>query len=318
MKIIILDSLRNPCVCHPDLERQYLQEHADVTLYHVETVSQLPTEALDCDAILAWHQVPLGRDALARFSRCRVIVRAAVGVDNIDLAYARSRQMLVANVPDYATDEVADHTLALALAMLRKVKVADRLVRSGSWDWCELGAVPRLAELRVGIVGLGRIGTAVAQRFKAFGCEVAFHDPHLGSGWEKSLRLQRCETLHELLDFADLVSLHAPLSDETRYLISHDGLRRLHGKYLINTARGAIIDPDALETAMQQHTLRGLALDVHADETKQPSPALLGDDVLWSPHVAFYSDSALGELRIKAARCALQLLISGWHRNLVQ
>lgn len=318
MKIIILDSLHNAYVTHPDLERHHLQDHAKIALYHVDNVSQLPSDALNCDAIISWHLVPLDREALSRFSRCRAIVRAAVGFDNIDLAYARSRQMLVANVPDYGTDEVADHTLAMALGMLRKIKLADRVVRNGSWDWREVGSLPRLAELRVGIVGLGRIGTAVAQRFKAFGCDVAFHDPHVGSGWEKSLRLRRCESLHELLDYADLVSLHAPLTAETRYLISHDGLRRLEGKYLINTARGGLIDPDALDTAMQHRTLRGLALDVHADETRLPSAALLGDEVLWSPHVAFYSDSALSELRIKAARCALQLLISGWHRNLVQ
>jgi C-terminal binding protein len=317
MKIIILDSVLNAYVNEPDLEYQYLKEYADVELYHVDTVNQLPARALECDAIISWHLVPLGRSALSRFTRCKAIVRAAVGFDNIDLDYARSRQILVANVPDYGTDEVADHTLALSLALLRKLKTGDRVVRGGSWDWRDVGAIPRLADLRVGIVGLGRIGAAVAQRFRAFGCDVAFHDPHIGSGWEKTLRLKRCETLHDLLDYADLVTLHAPLNADTRHLINQHSLQHVHGKFLINTARGGLIDPEALESAMQRRQLRGLGLDVHADETCLPAAVLRGEEVLWSPHVAFYSDRALGELRTKAARCVLQLLLSGWHRNLV-
>lgn len=318
MKVIILDSLHNAYVAHADLERQLLKDHAQVDLYHVENVQQLPEEALDCDAIISWHLVPLDRNALARFSRCKVIVRAAVGFDNIDLDYARSCRIQVANVPDYGTDEVADHTLALSLALLRKLKTGDRIVRSGSWDWREIGAVPRLAELRIGIVGLGRIGTAVAQRFKAFGCEIAFHDPYVPSGWEKSLRVHRCETLDDLLELADLLTLHVPLDTGTRHLINHHSLQRLQGKFLVNTARGGLIDPQALEVAMEQRILRGLALDVHEDEIHLPAAALLGEDVIWSPHAAFYSDSALGELRAKAVRCALQLLLSGWHRNLIK
>lgn len=317
MKIIILDSLHNAYVTEPSIECQLLAEYAEVVLYHVEHVQQLPPEALDCDAIISWHLVPLERDALARFTRCKAIVRAAVGFDNIDLDYARSRHIQVANVPDYGTEEVADHTLAMALALLRKLKAGDRVVRSGSWDWRDVGPIPRLGELRVGIVGLGRIGSAVARRFQALGCDIAFHDPHLASGWEKSLQLTRHESLHELLEFADLVTLHTPLNADTRHLIDAPRLRQLQDKFLINTARGALIDPDALQSAMQQRPLRGLGLDVYADETHLPAAVLQGEEVIWSPHVAFYSDRALDELRTKAAQCVLQLLLSGRHRNVV-
>jgi lactate dehydrogenase-like 2-hydroxyacid dehydrogenase len=317
MKIIILDGTQTPYVDEPDLERQELQAHADVCLYHVRRVSELPSEALDCDAIISWHLVPLDQAALRRFTRCRAIVRAAVGYDNIDLGYARQRNMLVANVPDYGTDEVADHTLAMALALLRKIGAGDRLVRSGSWDWRELGEVPRMADLRVGIVGLGRIGTAVAQRFKGFGCEVGFHDPYLGSGWEKSLQLQRFETLDGLINFAGLITLHVPLNAQTHHLIDLHRLQRMRDRFLINTARGSLIEPLALQSIVRTDGLRGLALDVYPDETQLPPRALRGDRVLWSPHAAFYSDAALRELRIKTARCVLELLLTGQHRNLL-
>lgn len=317
MNIIILDSRHNSYVRAPDLEQACLGQGVQVRLYHVDSVDQLPDEALECDGIISWHLVPLGKDALARFRRCHAIVRAAVGFDNIDLAYARNRQIEVANVPDYGTEEVADHTLALALGLLRKLKAGDRVVRSGSWDWREVGDLPRLRDLPVGILGMGRIGTAVALRFKAFGCQVSFFDPQRPSGWEKSLGVTRVESLEALLDSSALVSIHAPLTPHTHHLISHDSLARLRGKYLINTARGAIVDPDALASAMAHDTLRGLGLDVHADESQLPPEVLMGENVIWTPHVAFYSDQALNDLRTKAAECLRTLLHNDWHRNIV-
>lgn len=116
----------------------------------------------------------------------------------------------MANVPDYGTEEVADHALSLALSLLRRLPRGHAVVSSGSWDWREVGALPRLNQLHVGLIGCGRIGMAVALRFKAFGCRVSFYDPHQSSGVEKSLGVNRCETLAQLLECADLVSIHAP------------------------------------------------------------------------------------------------------------
>jgi C-terminal binding protein len=317
MKIIILDSRKNSYVSTPDLELDCLAEHAQVQLYHVDCVEQLPIEALDCDGIISWHLVPLGKESLERFTQCKAIVRSAVGFDNINLEFARSRDIHVANVPDYGTEEVADHTLALSLALVRKLKGSDRIVRHGSWDWREVGAIPRMSDMQIGIIGMGRIGSAAALRFKAFGCRVGFYDPTRASGWEKAVGVERFETLNELLAFGELISIHAPLNVNTRHMISHDSFSRMQGKFLINTARGAIIDPDALVHAMEQGTLRGLGLDVYENEARLPSRLLMGEEVIWTPHVAFYSDSALSELRTKAAQCVLRILQSGWHRNVV-
>ncbi|MBD1553562.1 NAD(P)-dependent oxidoreductase [Pseudomonas typographi] len=317
MNVIILDSRRHSYVQSPDFERRVMGAEADVTLYHVDDAGQLPQHAFDCDGILSWHLVPLPAQALQRFSRCRAIVRAAVGYDNIDLPRARQQGIQVANVPDYGTEEVADHTLALALALIRKLGACDRAVRAGNWDWRAVGTVPRLRDLFVGLVGLGRIGSAVALRFKALGCRVGFYDPLRPSGWEKALGIERFEHLSALLAASQLVSLHAPLNSATRHLLGHEELQRMQGKWLVNTARGGLVDTQALAAAVAGGTLAGAALDVLETETEAPPTALLCDRVIWSPHMAFYSHAALAELRTKAALCLQQLLRHGTHRNLI-
>ena len=314
-KVLVLDSARNSYVDTPDVEAEVLGPGVEVTLVHVDTVADLPITALACDGAISWHLVPLPADALSRLSQCRAIVRAAVGVDNIDLTAARLQGIAIANVPDYGTDEVADHTLAMALALIRRLPRADATVRGGSWDWREVGPVPRLRGLTIGLVGLGRIGAAVALRFKAFGCRVLFFDPARDSGWEKSLGIERRESLQALLREADLVSLHAPLTPRTQHIIGKAEFRWLQGKYLVNTARGGLIDPAALCDAVGARQLAGVALDVYADEQHPPPAALMAAEVLWSPHAAFYSEQALPELRRKAAACLKTLLVSGQHRN---
>lgn len=316
-RVLVLDSARNSYVDAPDIEAEVLGPEVEVILAQVNSVDALPAAALACDGVISWHLVPLPAEALSRLGRCRAIVRAAVGVDNIDLTAARLQGIAVANVPDYGTDEVADHTLAMALALIRRLPRADAIVRGGSWDWREVGHVPRLRGLTIGLVGLGRIGAAVALRFKAFGCRVLFHDPARDSGWEKSLGIERRESLQVLLQECDLVSLHAPLTPRTQHLVGEAELRWLQGKYLVNTARGGLIDPAALCEAVDAHRLAGVALDVYADEQHPPPVVLTAPEVLWSPHAAFYSQQALPELRHKAAACLKSLLVSGQHRNLL-
>lgn len=316
-RVLVLDAQRNTYVNDLAIENEVFGPGVDVRLIHTDTMHSLADTALACDGIICWHLVALPAEALARLGQCRALVRAAVGVDNIDLAAARAQGLQVANVPDYGVEEVADHTLAMALALLRKVRLGDAIVRGGSWDWRELGELPRLRAMTMGIVGLGRIGTAVARRFAAFGCKVAFHDPYCPSGWEKSVGVERCESLHELLDRCDLISLHTPLTAETQALIGEAELRRLTGKYLMNTARGGLIEPKALARAISGRRLAGVALDVYADEANPPPVEMLAPEVLWSPHVAFYSNQALPELRLKAAHCLKALLLNQPHRNLL-
>lgn len=318
MKIGIIDSLHNSYVSKADIEQSVFGGRASVSLFHTSSTEELPQAVLQCDGLLSWHLVPLQASFINRLERCRGIVRAAVGFDNIDLSAARQRHIEVANVPDYGTEEVADHALSMALALLRRLPRGHEVVSRGSWDWREVGALPRLSQLHVGIIGCGRIGIAAALRFKAFGCQVSFYDPHVCSGIEKSLGLQRCESLAQLLNQANLVSIHAPLNEQTRHLIGVRELAMLKGKYLINTARGPIIDGLALREAVADGLLAGLGLDVYEDERQAIPEHFLGrDDVLLSPHVAFYSDAALPELRTKAAQVLLSILEQGSHRNVV-
>lgn len=318
MKIGIIDSLHNSYVSKADIEQDVFGGRASVSLFQVSSADQLPQAALQCDGLISWHLVPLQAAFINRLERCRGIVRAAVGFDNIDLAAARERHIEVANVPDYGTEEVADHALSMALSLLRRLPRGHDVVSRGSWDWREVGTLPRMSQLHVGIIGCGRIGMAAALRFKAFGCQVSFYDPLACSGVEKSLGLQRCETLEQLLHKADLVSIHTPLNEQTHHLIGARELAMLHGKYLINTARGPIIDSQALRDAVADGLLAGLGLDVYEDERQAIPEQFLGrDDVLLSPHVAFYSEAALPELRAKAAQVLLSILEQGSHRNVV-
>jgi lactate dehydrogenase-like 2-hydroxyacid dehydrogenase len=317
LQIGIIDS-HHRTIGDPDIERAVFAAYGKVQLFQVAGTEDLPPEAYTLDGLISWPQVPLQRAFLQDLQCCRGIVRAAVDVDNIDLATAAEHGIQVANVPDYGTEEVADHTLALALSLLRRLPRGHEVVMSGSWDWREVGELPRLRQLTVGLIGFGRIGMAVAQRFKAFGCRVCFYDPYVSSGVDKSLGVTRYESLDELLRAADLVSLHTPLNDETHHLLATHELALLKGKYLINTARGPLIDGEALCKSLVQGGLRGVGLDVYEDERRMVPPALQDQhNVILSPHVAFYSDAALPELRRKAAEVLLDILQKGGHRNVL-
>ncbi|MBA1272350.1 C-terminal binding protein [Stutzerimonas azotifigens] len=318
MKIAIIDSCDHCYVSEPDIEREVLGEKAEVDLFHVRNTGELPAQVFGYDGLISWHLVPLRAPFINSLRQCRGIVRAAVGFDNIDLQSARERGIVVANVPDYGTEEVADHSLAMALNLLRRLQQGHAVVASGSWDWREVGPLPRLSQLDIGLIGFGRIGMAVAARFKAFGCRVRFFDPYVSSGVEKALGVRRCESLAGLMQSSDLISIHAPLNDETRHLIGARELAMLKGKYLINTARGPIIDCAALADAVSDRLLAGVALDVFEDEQAAiPMLFLQRNDVLLSPHVAFYSQAALPELRRKAAQVLLSLVEHGYHRNAI-
>lgn len=319
MKIGIIDSRSNCYVTDPGIEQAIFDGVGEVTLIRVDSTDDLPSAAFRCDGLISWHLVPLCRHFLQDLRHCKGIVRAAVGFDNIDLAAAAERGIQIANVPDYGTEEVADHAVALALSLLRRLLRCHRVVTGGSWDWREAGKLPRLSQMRIGIIGFGRIGIAAALRFKAFGCQVAFYDPLVSSGVEKSLGVNRYDSLDDLLNGTELVSLHAPLDETTRHMIGAHELDLLKGKYLVNTARGGLIDGVALCRALEGEQLCGVGLDVYEDERHViPNAFQNHDNVILSPHVAFYSEAALLELRRKAASVLRDILKNGGHRNVIR
>jgi glyoxylate reductase len=214
----------------------------------------------------------------------KIVANVAVGYDNVDLAAARARGVVVTNTPDVLTNSVAEFTWALILAVTRRVAEGDRLVRRGDWSGWGLDFMlgTELAGKQLGIVGAGRIGRAVAARAKAFGVRVAF----AGRGPASAVDGVGTMSLDELLISSDIVSLHVPLTADTRHVIDKKTLMRMkRSAYLINTSRGAVIDEAALVWAMNERLLAGVALDVYEHEPQVASALLAMDNVVLAPHI---------------------------------
>lgn len=264
--------------------------------------------APQADAILTcWKQIPPA--VLDAAPRCRMVSRYGIGLDNIPVEHATRLGIVVTNVPDFCLDEVAEHTLALILACARRVVAFAQATHSGVWDLQGVTPMRRLGGQTVGLVGYGNLGRAVAARAHALGLKVLAYTPRLAvdaaAPWGRATN-----DLDELLAQSDYVSLHAPLTDETRGLIDAAALRRMKPTaYLINTARGAIVDEDALYQALREGWIAGAALDVLSQEPPSPDHPLLGlDNVIVTPHAAFYSQEAIADLQTRAARHVAQAL----------
>ena len=297
-----------------DPERAALEGHdVELRVLACRTPEQVADQAGDADVLLNQY-VPITAEVLDALPRCRLVVRYGVGVDNLDLEAATERGVWVANVPDYGRDEVADHTLALALALLRGVVVLDRSVRSGVWELAGARPLRRLATLTYGVVGCGAIGTAVARRAAGLGMRVLGHDvAQVPSGPP----IERVE-LSELLEGADVVSLHAALTPASRHLIGKGALGRMRPTaFLVNTARGGLVDSAALLTALEAGELAGAALDV----LEREPPDELGwrlarhPRVVATPHAAWYSEESIHTLKTEVAREALRVLEGGEPRS---
>ncbi len=311
-------------------ERQVLGDLADVTALGLRSEDALVGRIEDADAIILFHEMILTRQTLQRLRRCKLIVRAGVGYDNVDRAFARSVGIPVGNVPDYGSEEVADTAMAMALSLARGVHLLNSRLRAGEGAWSYLQTVP-LARLRgsvFGIIGLGRIGTAAALRAKALGMTVVFYDPYKPDGYDKALGIRRCETLDDLLAQSLIVSIHCPATDETRHMIDAAALGRMpRGSFLVNTARGPIVETKAVPEAIASGQLAGAGIDVYEHEPPPPDDPLL---VAWrdpghpahhrlilNPHAAFYSEEGLLDMRLKGAEACRRAILGLPLRNIV-
>ena len=209
---------------------------------------------------------------------------------------------MVCNVPDYGTEEVADHAIMLLLAVARRLRMCDEAIRAGRWDWRTAIPSPRLRGKTLGLVGCGRIGAATALRAKALGLDVLFFDPLLPPGADKALGLRRADTLQDLLRVSHFVSLHCYLDPTTRHLIDAEALAAMPaGSILVNTARGPVVDQDALVAALDSGHLHGAGLDVFEREPLDNDRLRSHPNVVLTPHSAFYSVEGFIELRHKTA-----------------
>jgi phosphoglycerate dehydrogenase-like enzyme len=236
---------------------------------------------------------------------CRAIVRNGVGFDSVDVAAAARAGIPVCNVPDYGTEEVADHALALTLALYRQLFPLDAEAKRLGW---KIEVQPKMRRLRTqtfGIVGLGRIGTATALRAKAFGFRVVFFDPYVPSGTHKAVGVERVDSLAELLRLSDTVSIHCPLTAETRGLIGPAELALLKPTaFLVNTARGDIVQKAPLFAALREGRLAGAGLDVVEDEPLRTAEEAATPNLIVTCHAAFCSPEGMVEMRSTSARIA--------------
>ncbi|HTW27948.1 MAG TPA: NAD(P)-dependent oxidoreductase [Acetobacteraceae bacterium] len=313
------------------VERSVYGEGVRVVMRDTESLAEL--DDADCaaaDGLLLFRHWA-GAPDLGRFPRLRAIVRMGVGYDRIDRQAAAARGILVCNVPDYGTTEVADHAMALALALRRGVILhhdAQRADPPAGWTPIVDPLVRRLGGTGFGIVGLGRIGTAVARRAKAFGFRVTFYDPERPTGTELALDLARAPTLEALLPQAATLSLHMPLTRQTRGMIGARELALLPaGAVVVNTARGPVLDLDALAAALRSGQVAGAGLDVLPEEPPEPPPALLrcyraretwlAGRLIVTPHSAFHTPEAYHDIRVKSAETMRAALLSDRPQNVI-
>jgi D-3-phosphoglycerate dehydrogenase / 2-oxoglutarate reductase len=264
--------------------------------------------ARDADAILVTY-AKLPGELLRQLKKCKAIGRFGLGVDNIDLPAAKELGIAVNYVPDYCLREVSDHAMALLLALARKVPFADKLVQSGRWEVPPLVPLRRLEGQTLGLVGFGNIPRALAPKAKAFGLRVLTHDPYVKDDALAAAGVEGV-SFDDLLARSDFVSVHAPLLPSTRGLMNAAAFAKMKkGACLINTARGPLVDEAALVAALDSGHLGGASLDVVTTEPLAKDSPLLGrDNVILTPHTAFYSVEALDELQTKCASDVARVL----------
>jgi D-3-phosphoglycerate dehydrogenase len=257
--------------------------------------------ARDADAILVTY-ARLTADLIGQLQRCRAIGRFGLGVDNIDLVAAKQKGIAVNYVPDYCIREVSDHAMALLLALIRKVPMSNALVQAGRWEMPAVVPITRIEGTVLGLIGFGNIPRLVAPKAQAFGLKVQAYDPFAKPEVFKAAGVASVD-LDTLLKTSDYVSVHAPLLPETRGMLNAEAFAKMkQGAYVVNTARGPLIDEAALAAALDSGHLGGAALDVVTTEPLAKDSPLLGRaNVIITPHTAFYSVEALAELQTKCA-----------------
>ncbi len=281
-----------------------------------ESEAELVELARGADALLISSRDRISRSTIEALPTVKVISRYAVGLDHVDLDAAAEHGVVVTHFPAYCTNEVADHTFALLLALNRRIVQFDRDLRTGSWlqhehhtDQIMRGPIPALQDSTLGLVGIGRIGAAVARRAVPFGLRVLATDPHVDAD---EIRARGAEpvSLPQLLSESDIVSLHCPLTPETRGLIGATEFARMRPTaILVNTARGPVVDLDAAVQALRDGRLAGAALDVvYPEPLPLDSPLFTFENVIVTPHAAYYSERSVQTVRTETLFAAIDVL----------
>lgn len=262
----------------------------------------------EADALLALAR-PLSAELISKLTRCRVIVRYGAGMDSVDLKEADARGIVVASVPDASVQEVAAHSLALLMLCARKLWAFRSVEDFALGDPAPVHPLRRLSETTLGLIGFGRIARALARMSSSVFGQIRAYDP-LVTSWDQTIGVERSDTLEELLESADFVSLHTPLTEGTRYLLGRSQFRQMKpGACLVNTSRGALVDEAALAESLKSGHIAAAGLDVLDEEPPPPDhPLLAFPQIYYTPHLAWYSEASRVELRRRAAEEVLRVL----------
>lgn len=302
-KVFITDYVSDPYIEHKILGKE---------------LSNKPSK--DIEVLLVWHQT-IDKQYLDQFPKLKGVIRYGVGFDNIDIQEIESRGILFCNTPDYGTDEVSDTALAMMLGFLRGIFAYDIFSKNyfDSWQENTIPDLRRLSELTLGVLGAGRIGTALMRKTKALGMNIVFYDPYKDSGYEKAIGVNRFYNREEFLSNCDIVSIHTPLTNETKFMVDENFVSSMKkGSILINTSRGEVIqDLDVLYKALKEGQLSAVGLDVLPSEPPKKCSLInawrcgdknLAHKVIINPHTSYYSQDSYIEMRTLAAKNAWRIL----------
>jgi D-3-phosphoglycerate dehydrogenase len=287
---------------------------SELILAQVQEERELIRACREADGLLNQY-APLTRRVLENLPNCKVVSRYGVGVDSVDLKAATDLGIIVANVPDYCMDEVADQTVSMLLGLIRKTAFFDQKVKSGQWDFRQGIPIYRTRGKTLGLIGCGKIGLEVAKRISAFGLRVIAFDPYI----EKPHEVIELKDIDTVLKESDFISIHCPLNDSTRHLIGDEAFKKMEKRpILINTSRGPIIDEKALIQALKEGLISGAGLDVLEKEPPDSqNPLLKMENVILTPHVSFYSVESISELKRRTAKNVADVLSGRWPRSVV-
>ena len=310
INILIPDLLKDTL-----LEKKILGTNYNVLLKKASEFHRLTDKFLSTiDGVMAGHHVIFNSKKIKKLINCKVIVRYGVGFDSVDIKQAGHQNIKVFNIPDYGVDEVADHALAMILNLSRFISGNNEILKKEyqnnkiEWLYDQNKNQKRLKDLSLGVIGLGRIGTALTQRSKSIFKEILFYDPLIEDGYDKALGLKKEEKLTNLFKNSDVISLHAPSTGENKFFLEEKLFKSLNKPIIfINTSRGDLVKNSVLTKYFKNGKIRGLGLDVFNEEppkTKDELTKIWKDKknigrILFTPHVAFYSTEALNEIRLK-------------------
>tara|TARA_Y100001970_G_scaffold105894_1_gene132673 strand:- start:6175 stop:7185 length:1011 start_codon:yes stop_codon:yes gene_type:complete len=330
-KVIITDHFKEA-----KIEKKILGKDVNIICLQQPDENKFSSEIENADCLLVWH-ANLTEKTFKKLKKCKSIIRYGVGMDNIDVKSAKKFKINCANNPDYGTDEVADTTCSMMLSLNRKIFLYNNKCQFYQNGWQEnvvkenvIEPVRRSSKINLGIIGLGRIGSAVAHRMKAFKMKIGFYDPYIKNNSNKLKEVKKFDDLDDLLKTSDIISINCTLTDETKGMVNKSFVNKMkESSILVNTARGAIIDKlDTVYEALENKRLAGVGLDVLPDEPPSNHEKLLkvwkdkknplSDKIIINPHAAYYSSTSGIEMRSKAAENAARSLKGIRIKNIVK